>query len=340
MTGPSDDAIAQAQEQVGRARASRDAAAIASALERYATATLEQGDLPAAAAALEEAAGHWAAAGGTESQANCLLLAASSYRLAADHDAGSRVVGAGLQLELPARLRRAFDLERCEQQLARGDAEGAAAGFARFLDDHAAGLERPAVAHVHQRRAAAFVAGERFAPAADELLKAAAIFRERDAPVEEEACTVAAAAVLSEVDPAAAEALLPTLAGRVPAEGGAAARRGLVGGTIALKAGQPQPALTRFDDARRGALDATDAQSYLSAAVGASRAAEAMGRNDVAYARLATAWGTLSDLLGRDLADRRVTPLLQALKERLGADSFATAKAEYEAARRDRQDST
>jgi hypothetical protein len=101
-----------------------------------------------------------------------------------------------------------------------------------------------------------------------------------------------------------------------------------------MQIGNAALALKRFDEARQGALDVVDAVSYLVAAISASQAAEDMGDFETAYARLAIAWASLSDLLDANTAAQMIRPELEGLRERLGTDDFTAAKHQYEKKRR------
>ena len=49
---------------------------------------------------------------------------------------------------------------------------------------------------------------------------------------------------------------------------------------------------------------------------------------------LATAWVTLGDVLGRDVAESWVAPILEAYRMKWGSEGFATAKAQHDARRK------
>ena len=77
--------------------------------------------------------------------------------------------------------------------------------------------------------------------------------------------------------------------------------------------------------------------SYLAAAALLAQLHDAAGERVVAYGVLATAWATLGDLLGADVAASWVRPLLLALSLQWGDAAFAEAKARHDAQRRARR---
>lgn len=321
---------------IARCRAHGDKRALADALERQARALLAVADLGAAARALDEAAACWGPLGEAEREGSCLLLAASTHRLDGNAAAAAASARQAARLALALPLRRGVALERCEQALARGDGRAARDCFAAFLHTHGASLEPLVKAQVLQRCAAAAIETAAWQSAVQDLDEAATLLDRHDHAADAEPVRLAAAAIAAHHDPGAAEARLSAIERQVPRDGSAAARRGLVGGEIALRTGQHLRAVERFDRARQGALDAGDPLSYYSAALLAARAAEDIGDADGAYARLATAWASLADVLGRDLAASMLRPALLNLRERLGGARFDAAKAAYEEHRRQR----
>ena len=330
------DAVATARERVEDCRQQGSAAPLALALEAFASAAMKIGDVVGAATALEEAGDLWASLDRSEQSGSCLLLAASSYRVGMELAAAKRVLAAGRAATFSTRLRHGFEIEACEQDLANGRAVSAWDGFSRFLKSSVDELGPSVRSQLLQRRAAAAIACGRVPEAADDLLQASKIFLDAGHPADSEACALAAAGALAEVDAVAAERIMAGVLACVPTDGAAAVRRGVVGGKVAERAGKGRLALQRFDEARQGALDVGDPISYFAAAVAAAHAAEALGEGKTAYARLATAWASLSDALGRAQAAQMVQPELAALRDRLGAEHFAAAKLAYEMERKPR----
>lgn len=138
---------------------------------------------------------------------------------------------------------------------------------------------------------------------------------------------------------ASAEAALDALAtARVrAAESGAPAVRAqvdAVDGSAALALGDVRRARELFTSARDAALVAVDAATYLAAVSGLAAAAEQQGDRHAAYATLVTAWATISDLLGREVAAAAIRPQLLGLRSRWGEPDFAAVKDAHDAARR------
>lgn len=335
MKNQADDAVAQAR-RAAYTRRGGPSDALAAALEALATAQIESGDVAGGARSLEQAAQGWAAAAQAEREGNCLLLAASSHRLAGDTGAAAQVLRRAQSLapRLNARLQRGVALEGCEQRLAAGRAAEAVEDFSAFMQRFGEALAPVERLLVLQRRAAAATVAGQWAQAGADFLEAARDLVSLGTAADVEAARLAAASALMQVDTDAAQRVLAQVSASVPADGGSAVRRGLVGGQVALRLGDPLLALQRFDAARQGALDAGDALSYATAALESSRAAEGLDDAATAYARLATAWATLGDKLGRDAAAGLVRPALSGLRERLGAAAFDAAKQAYEAQRR------
>ncbi|MFI8278252.1 hypothetical protein ACIGBH_25960 [Streptomyces sp. NPDC085929] len=321
---------AAARDEVARRRGG-DPAELADALERLATAALEDGDLGTAASALEEAAGLWGRAAEPGREGSCLLLAATAQRLRGDLGAARHDLERAAAAEPPDAVRRALRAEEAEQLLAGGDAEAAYEGFAAVLGALDAAQDPLVRARILQRRAAAGAAAQRWHDAAGDLMDAEELFAAHGAPDEAEAAALGAALAVAHVDPQTAQDVWAAVTGTEPRDGAAAVQRGITGGRIALLAGDPALALRRFDQARQSALDVPDPIAYLAAVSEAVRAAEALGDDVSAYARLATAWGTVGDLLGAEAGRQLVRPMLEAFRERLGAGRFTTARTVYEA---------
>ena len=326
--------VVAAQERVDAYRREGAAGQLANALEQLATALLKEADLLAVAETLEEAAEIWSDLRVPDRVGSCLLLATATRRLAGDLEGARHNVDAATQMALPRNISNGFKVEWCEQELDKGDSQAAYEGFTRLLENLASELDTLQKAHLFQRRAAAAMAGERFLEAGEDLLEASTLFTRQGAHQDAEAAALAAASALVTVDPQAAERIVSELSRSVPADGPSAVRRGLVGGKVAMQLHDGMTALKRFDQARQGALDTLDPLSYLSAAVLASQTAENMQDDETAYARLATAWASLTDLMDPDSAATMVRPELQGLQERLGTERFANAKQRYEEKRR------
>lgn len=86
--------------------------------------------------------------------------------------------------------------------------------------------------------------------------------------------------------------------------------------------------------AREAALLAVAPIAYFAASVYLSQAADLLGDRVEAYRALATAWVTLSDLLGEPVARSWVEPVLLAFQWQWGEEAFATVRAEHDRQRR------
>lgn len=304
------------------------------ALEAQARARLAQADLAGAAALLQQAARLWSEVPDARRAGSCWLLAASTLRLAGSLEEAEHAARCAEALPLPDNLRRGIDMERAEQALARGDAVLARELFAFVLARYGEHIDDDLRAVVLQRRAAAAAAAHDERAAAQDFSNAATLMQANGRADDAEAARLAAASCLASVDPAAAQALWQAIDRQAPADGAAAARRGLVGGHVAIHAHQTALAIARLDAARQGALDARDAVSYLAASVQSASLLEQQGQPEDAYARLATAWVTLGDLLGKEAAAELVRPALSGLRERLGDPAFQRVRQAHAAQRR------
>ncbi|MBX3610329.1 MAG: hypothetical protein KF871_10590 [Hydrogenophaga sp.] len=166
------------------------------------------------------------------------------------------------------------------------------------------------------------------------FLRAAGLLSAQGLLADAQEARLAASAALVGHDTQRAEALWLGLCRLVPASGAAAAQRGLLGARIALDLGHLSDALQRLEHASEGALDVRDPMAYLACASQAAAVHVQLGERVLAYGRLATAWVTLSDLIGAEAAARWVRPLMVELRAGLGEAEFNRVKQRYEAGRR------
>lgn len=102
-------------------------------------------------------------------------------------------------------------------------------------------------------------------------------------------------------------------------------------------AGGDVDAAKRFAlDARDAALEAVAPLTYFAASTALAEALDARGERSEAYTALATAWASLGDLLGADVAESWVGPVLLAFRTRWGVSAFESAKAGHDTRRRQR----
>jgi hypothetical protein len=112
-----------------------------------------------------------------------------------------------------------------------------------------------------------------------------------------------------------------------------APRLALLRARLALQQGDVAAALGAAQETRELALDAVEPVAYFAAAALLAQVHVIAGDRMAAYRALATAWVTLGDLLGRDIAASWVRPLLLALAVQWGEAGFAQVKAAYDAER-------
>lgn len=112
-----------------------------------------------------------------------------------------------------------------------------------------------------------------------------------------------------------------------------APRLALLRARLALQQGDVAAALGAAQETRELALDAVEPVSYFAAAALLAQIHVIAGDRMAAYRALASAWATLGDLLGRDIAASWVRPLLLALAVQWGEAGFAQVKAAYDAER-------
>ena len=105
---------------------------------------------------------------------------------------------------------------------------------------------------------------------------------------------------------------------------------------LARAGGETTKALDYARRSRDSALQATAPVSYLAASVEMAESFQSRGDYADAYGTLATAWATLSDLLGNDTARSWIEPCLIAYQVRWGEVGFQHAKSGYESQRRAR----
>ena len=307
---------------------------LAQALEDLASNLMKEADMINAAVALEEAAEIWREEADMQRLGSCLILATSSRRLAMDLDGASKNLQLARQLKLPKKIKNGFWLEACEQLIASGSTGEAYDELSKLLEALADQLEPEQHAQILQRRAAVAISIEKWSQAASDFLAASRILLKRKLYADAEACSLAAAAAITEYEPEAAEQIVSEIQKKVPRDGAATVTRGLVSGRVALEMNDLELAMQRFDDARQGAVDICDPISYFSAVIYACEVAELSGDLAEVYSRLARAWASLSELLDADSARKMIKPELEKFRDRIGNEGFALIKSDYEAKRK------
>lgn len=119
-----------------------------------------------------------------------------------------------------------------------------------------------------------------------------------------------------------------------------APRVALLRARLALHHGDVAAALGAAQEARDLALGVVEPVAYFAAAALLAQLHNAAGDRLAAYRSLATAWATLGDLLGREVAASWVRPLLLAYAVQWGEAGFAQVKAAHDAGRRAARGST
>ncbi|MGW5366318.1 hypothetical protein [Actinopolymorpha pittospori] len=226
-------------------------------------------------------------------------------------------------------------LEVAEARLALGEAAAAARAFDALARDPGRTVEERLSL---RRRQADALASVGQVDAATEVLRTAAA----DA-VTGGAASEAAGALVQGVALAQGEGrsdlvdVLRPAAGRTAADArspGALAELDLLTAARSLARGDLAAARTAARSARGRALEAVQPLAYLAAVLAGSRIADRLGDRVEAYRLLATGYATLADLLGAELSRRTFEPELLALREKWGAEAFASVKAAHDAARR------
>jgi hypothetical protein len=303
-------------------------------LMRGALSLIPQGDWAGAAATLEQAASLHAQAKRTYDEARCLQLAATLRRASGDA-ASSRMLteraAAVATVDLP--LAVSILAERAEALAAQGEHRQAAETWTECLEKaRQARLAPPGLIGLLRRRAAVYIG-------VGELSRAAADFAESCGLADERVAGFLRAeqARLLLDHGYAAEAASALLAADV-ADPHLRAEILTLQARMARESGDAATARDRALTARAAALEAVAPVAYFAASVELAEALDAAGLRVDAYTALATAWGTLSDLLGRDLANSWVEPCLLAFRLRWSDAAFAEAKAAHDARRRTEQE--
>lgn len=112
------------------------------------------------------------------------------------------------------------------------------------------------------------------------------------------------------------------------------AERRLLLAQLALADRDGVAAIAQAQAARSAALEGVAPLSYFAAAVTLAQALAERNQKVSAYQVLATAWATLGDLLGRDVAQSWVLPVIEAYRLHWGASVFAEVKATHDQQRR------
>ena len=300
---------------------------------------LWDGDWRGAARLLLEAARLAEEEGRTNDAARGRQMAASLFRFAGDtEDALATAQALASTAADPARVAFAAAAERAEAHAAAGDAASAVPAYREALG-HAGTLALPPAwrATVMRRLGEALARSGDSAAAFDTYAQARALHIGSGDAVGAAVVDLECAEALVAVHawPLAKRAAVAAIEAQgVCNDDAYSARVALVNARLAHHGGDLLAALQFAGEARDLSLRATQPVSYLASAGIASELHAASGDRVAAYGVLATAWVTLGDLLGRDVAASWVKPLLLSCAAKWGDVAFAKAKAAYEAARR------
>jgi hypothetical protein len=306
----------------------------AEALMRAALPLMASGDWTNAAASLEQAAALHAAQRRAEDQARCLQLAAMLRRAVGEPEAAQLLVArAAVAAPDTLPLSVAILAERAMSAASQGKQKDAAALFGESLQKaREAGLNADAQIALLRGRMAAHTAFGALAAAEADVAAACALADARIGGF----LRVEQARLLLDAGHAAkaARALPSEDLGDVQLRAEILVQRA----RLARGAGDIAAAGTHAAAAHDAALAAVAPVPYFAASVELAEAFDAQSDRLAAYTALAAAWGTLSDLLGRDVARSWVEPCLLALRLRWGDADFANVKAAHDAHRHAEQD--
>jgi len=309
-------------------------------LMQSALTLIPEGQWKKAAEALQAAACLHAAAGRTYDEARCLQFAATLTRFGGNAagalSLAQRACSTALD-DLP--LTVSIHAEAAESAFAEGRTEQALAEWTLAIDHARRAQYGPeALNALLRRRAMTRVAlGQTEAAGTDFDEAYALLAAARDVDTALFVRIEQAALLLQYDDTSGARRVLAALGENMAASATSAhlrAELGVLRARLARADGDMAKAADDARQARAAALEANAPVSYFAAAVELAHALQAQGDRSGTYSALATAWATISDALGKDVARSWVEPCLLAYKVYWGDEAFQRAKAEYEAERR------
>lgn len=305
---------------------------------RNAQARIAEGAWEQAAAELEAAAGLHAQTGRTYDQARCLQLAATLRRAAGAPERARQLLEEASAVA-PADQPLAVSIAAERGQIAHdeGRHEDAVASWTEALDlGVSAGLGPDGRVALLRGRAASLVAIGRVAESNADFAEAFHLLEPSRGLTT--ACfilTEQAGLLLQFGHRGEAERVASEVEKRAPADDShLRAEILLLRARMARNRGDSTSALEYGGKARRAALEAIAPVSYFGACVEVAAAYDQRGDAEAAYAVLATAWGTLSDVIGPEAASAWVEPVLAAYRIAWGTEVFARAKAAHDERRR------
>jgi tetratricopeptide (TPR) repeat protein len=305
-----------------------------SALERIPEARWSE-----AAAALEQAAALHEQAGRDYDGARCLQLAATMRRSAGDLDEAAALIDQAQAIAFEDQpLAVSVDAEAAETALAQDRCQDAIESWTRAIDNgRKAGLTAGSLSALLRRRAFTYLALSEFDSANrdfDEVhyllqsagdKNAAGFARlEQVRLLWQHGELERAGQALSDFQKAAGE----------PWDAHLKSEWLLQRSRLARAAGKLDSALEFARRSCEAAREAVAPLSYFGASAALAETLQAKGDFAGAYGALATAWATLSDLLGKETASTWIEPCLMAFQVQWGNEVFAKAKLDYETKRR------
>jgi len=309
------------------------------ALMRRAHELIPRGEWEGASAALEQAAALHEAAGRAYDRARCLQLAATLRRSAGDA-VNARLLADRAATAAPQDQQLAISIaaEQAETAFAESRYRDAVSAWSRAIGQaREAGLKADGLSAMLRRRAAARVSAGEVEPALrdyDEAFRLLESSRGRETAgfVRTEQADLLfqyghadhAALVLDAIDAGSGPHLL--------------AEMSVMRARLARAAGRIDDAIECASRAREAALEAIAPVSYFAASVELAEGYAARLDRTNSYGALATAWATLSDVLGEGVARSWVEPVLICYQIQWGEQAFLEAKRNYEARRRAARD--
>ncbi len=291
---------------------------------------LREGDVAAAASALERAAALQQGGGRPQDLARSLQMAAFLRGVLRD-GAAARALAEQAEAALPDHLptQVASRAQRAEAEFADGRFAEAARLFGASLTlAQAAGLGDDAAIALGRRLGASLVLQGDHDGAQAAFAEACARAQPRIADF----LRVEHAQLL--VDAGALDRAARVLPAEPVSDPQFAAEILVVRARLLRALGRPDDAARAAVAAREHARAAVAPVPYFAAGVELAEIHDVRGERAPAYAVLAATWVTLGDLLGRDVARSWVEPCLSALRTRWGEADFDSVRREYEASRR------
>jgi tetratricopeptide (TPR) repeat protein len=309
------------------------------ALMQSALADIPRGHWAQAAEALESAAALHAKAGRAYDEARCLQLAATLRRSAGElNEAQTLGARASSVAQRDEPLSVSIDAERAETAFAQQRYQEAASLWTKAIERaREAGLLAEGLSAMLRRRAAALMALYEIERAGKDFNEAYALLNSSSAKESASFVRVEQARLFWQYGEAdRAEQLLNELETKadVATNSHLMAELLVMRSRMTRAAGKVDASIEFARRSREAALQAVAPLSYFAASLELAEGLQLKEDLMSAYETLATAWATLSDVLGKETARSWVEPCLIAFRARWGDEAFLKAKSDYEARRR------